>query len=146
VATTTDYYIPFLLGLGRGQFNFDTTALTVLLTSSDYTPDLEAHVSLDDITDEVTGTGYTTGGQDLTNVVWTSGGAGMVTLTADNLTWDPVTITARRAVLYQNTGTPSTSRLIAVYDLGEDKVRTAEPLTLNFASGSVIAVLVGAYA
>lgn len=138
MATTTQFYTNFLLGLGKGRFNFDTDTLNVLLTTASYTPNLATHVSLSDVTNEVTGAGYTAGGQSLSSVVWSAPDDTTGALTAENVTWSSLTLTARQGVLYQNTGTPSTSRLIACYDFGEDKVRTAEPLTLYFASSNVV--------
>lgn len=64
---------------------------------------------------EVTGVGYTTGGKAIENVDISD----QTKLIGDNVQWAASTITARYAVLYDDTETLSTNkRVIAIYDFG----------------------------
>jgi len=68
-------------------------------------------------TNEITGTGYTAGGINLSNVtISTSQFSAYVTF--NNPTWDPASLTARGALIYNNT---QANASIAVIDFGSDK-------------------------
>jgi hypothetical protein len=68
-------------------------------------------------TNEITGTGYTEGGVTLSNVtISTSQFSAYVTF--DNPTWDPASLTARGALIYNNS---QSNASIAVIDFGSDK-------------------------
>ena len=80
-------------------------------------------------TNEVSGTGYTATGQALTNVTPTTSGTTALTDFADE-TWTSATITARGALIYNDTaaGDPS----VLVLDFGADKTSTAGDFTVVF--------------
>ncbi len=68
-------------------------------------------------TNEITGTGYTAGGVSLSNVtISTSQTTAYVTF--DNPTWNPASLTARGALIYNNS---QSNASIAVIDFGSDK-------------------------
>lgn len=94
--------------------------IKVALTTSSYTYDQNAHDYFDDITNEVSGTGYTAGGATLASKTCT---VSTVTTTFDaaDTSWTSSTITARKAIIYYATGTASTSLLISCVDFGADK-------------------------
>jgi hypothetical protein len=73
-------------------------------------------------TNEVTGSGYTAKGNALTNVTPTTGGTTAFTDFADS-TWSTATITARGAMIFNDTaaGDPS----VVILDFGGDKTSTA---------------------
>ncbi len=112
------------------------TIKCALLTSS-YTPNLD-HDNFDDITNEVSGTGYTAGGATMANVASTDDDTNdRSKLDADDVTWSTSTITARYAVIYYDTGTDSTSRLIAYIDFGEDKSSVGADFTIQFHANGI---------
>ena len=80
-------------------------------------------------TDEVSGTGYSAGGGTLTNVTPTTSGTTAFTDFAD-LTFSSATITARGALIYNDTaaGDPS----VVVLDFGSDKSSSAGDFTIVF--------------
>jgi hypothetical protein len=86
-------------------------------------------------TDEVSGTGYSAGGQALTNVDPTTSGTTAFTDFADE-TWTTATITARGALIYNTT--PNTTSIsvtnptVVVLDFGGDKTSTAGDFTVVF--------------
>lgn len=97
-----------------GGFNLLTDTIKALLTTSAHVPNQDTHVYRSDLTNEVTGTGYTAGGATLANKTLTYTAATNVTMfDADDVTWPNSTITARNYHVYKDTGTPTTSPLIA---------------------------------
>ena len=113
----------------------DTTAdrFKVMLVTSGYTPNFGTHDFKSDVTNEVSGTGYDAGGKSLTSVTLTQSG-GTITFDAADLTWASSTITARGAVVYDDSLT--NDPLIAYIDFGADKSSSAGDFVLSFnASG-----------
>jgi hypothetical protein len=113
----------------------DTTAdrFKVMLVTSSYTPDFGTHDFKADVTNEVSGTGYSAGGESLTSVTLTQSG-GTITFDAADVTWASSTITARGAVIYDDSLTDDP--LIAYIDFGADKSSSAGDFVLSFnASG-----------
>ena len=105
--------------------------LKVAIVTATYVVDQNLHDFFNDITNEVTGTGYTAGGNAAATPTWTGpDGAGLLTFDAS----DPATWTqnaagfsnGRRAIFYYDTGTSTTSRLVAyTADFGADSGNVA---------------------
>ena len=77
---------------------------------------------------ETTGTGYTAGGQALATVAPTSSGTTAYLDFADE-TWTTATITARGAMIYNET---QGNKAVAVLDFGGNKTSTAGDFTVVF--------------
>ena len=122
-----------------GSIDLDTDTIKVALVTSSYTPNIDTHVFFSDVTNEVTGTGYTAGGKTLTTPVVsadTTDDEGV--FDADDTTWATSTITARGAVIYKSTGTSSTSPLIAYIDFGSDKISSAGNFTITWNAEGIL--------
>ena len=105
----------------RGAIDFDTDTFYAMLTTVTYAPDQDAHDRRDDVTNEVTGTGYTAGGQAVTVTVTkdTTNNRDRITVAAHS--WAASSITARREVIYKRRGGASSAdELVAVNDFGAD--------------------------
>ena len=91
-------------------------------------------------TNEISGTGYTAGGNTLTRVDPSSSGTTGFTDFADT-TWSSATITARGALIYNDT---DSDKAVAVLDFGADKTSTAGDFTIQFpaadASNAIIRI------
>jgi hypothetical protein len=99
-------------GLMTGDVDLAGT-LKVMLVTAAYTPDIDNHAFRSDVTNEVSGTGYTAGGKALTgNGVTVDTAANEAVFDADNVFWASSTITARGAVIYADSGNAATDRLI----------------------------------
>ena len=89
---------------------------------------------------EVSGTGYTAGGNTLTNVTPSSSGTTAFTDFADT-TWSSATITARGALIYNST---DANKAVVVLDFGSDKTSTNGDFTIQFptadASNAIIRI------
>lgn len=78
-------------------------------------------------TNEVSGTGYTAGGINLTN--FTSGLDGSTAyITFDDAVWTSATITARGALIYNSS---KSNKAVAVFDFGGDVVSTSGTFTVD---------------
>jgi hypothetical protein len=89
---------------------------------------------------EVSGTGYTAGGNTLTNVTPTTSGTTALTDFADS-TWSTSTITARGGMIYNST---NSNRSVVILDFGSDKSSSAGDFTIIFptadASNAIIRI------
>jgi hypothetical protein len=82
--------------------------------------DLNAGTLVYTTSDEVVGTGYTAGGETLTNVtVLTSGTTAY--LDFDDVVWNPAAFTTRGALIYN---TSLSNLAVAILDFGADKTAT----------------------
>lgn len=105
--------------------------IKVSLHTSSMTPNQDTWQTWADVTNEVTGTGYTTRGATVANKTMAyNSSTNVTTLDADDTSWSSSTITARYAVLYKDTGTNGTSILIAYYDFSSDQISTNGTFTI----------------
>jgi hypothetical protein len=108
--------------LGGASIDLDSDTLKVMLCTSLYTPNQNTHAFKSDVTNEVTGTGYTAGGATLGSVTLATSGT-VTTLDAADTSWATSTITARYAVIYDSTPASDATRpLLAYVDFGADVV------------------------
>lgn len=119
MAITFTAYNSYKKALFDKSIDHTNDTLKVALTTSSYTPNIDTHDNFDDITNECTGTGYTSGGFTLAGKftqVDTTDNEGV--FDATDLTNTTTTISnARYAILYKSTGVASTSPLIGYWDL-----------------------------
>ncbi len=112
----------------------------VLMVTDTYTPDFTLHDFRDDITNEVTGTGYTAGGIALTATEVTLA-AGLLTFDGADLSWASSTIAnAMGSVLYFNVGTPATDMLVLLQDFVTAASTTNGTFTIQHAAGGLATV------
>lgn len=139
VTNYNEYY--YRLGLGEIDLVDDTIKIA-LLTSS-YTPDYDTHSNFDDLTNEVTGTGYTAGGATLASKTFTKDNTNnRGVFDASDVVWSTSTITARYGVIYKDTGTPATSTLIALLDFEQDEVSAGADFLITWHASGIFAIKV----
>jgi len=113
---------------GEMDFSSDTAQSykIALYTSS---ASLDAATTAYTTSNEVSGTGYTAGGNTLTISTNPTTSGTTAFLSFDTTTWSTATITARGALIYQGGGsTPA----VAVLDFGGDKTSTAGDFQITF--------------
>lgn len=106
------------------EIDFDSDTIKVILLTSAYTPNQDTHDYLDDVVaNEVSGTGYTAGGQALAGKTVTyDASTNTVKFDANDVTWAGSTVTARYAVVYDDApATNATKPLIAYFDFTTDR-------------------------
>ena len=115
-----------------GAIDFDTDSFEVMLLSSSYTP-AKSHAKRSDLTNEVTGSGYSAGGVSATITVGSTNNTdNRVDITLGGVTFSAVSVTARYAAYYKSRGGASSAdELVALIDFGTDIVRSAADLVLN---------------
>lgn len=114
-----------------GETDFDTNAFKCMLTTSAYSENKDTHLNRSDVTNEVSGTGYTAGGNTVTVGVTKDLANDRVDISLGGTNWPGSTITARKAVYYKSTGTASTDTLVAVIDFGSDVISSTGTFTLT---------------
>lgn len=132
----------FKRDIANGSINLATDAVKIMLVGSAYTPNIDTHTKRSDVTNEVSGTGYTAGGIALVNktvTMNTTSDKGV--FDADDLTISNATITARGAVLYKaRGGASSADELIAYLDFGADITSTAGNFNIAFDANGIITI------
>lgn len=139
MAITTAMCSSFKEELLKGVHDFENDTFKIALYTSSAT--LDASTTAYTVTNEVSGAGYTAGGQDLDSPTVTLSGTTAFVDFADE-TWTTATITARGALIYNSTaaGNPA----VAVFDFAADKTSTAGNFVVQFptadASNAVIRI------
>jgi hypothetical protein len=138
-------YGQFLSQALNKEIDWDTDTIKVALLTNSYTPDQDVHNYLDDVvTYEVSGTGYTAGGNTLANKTNSyNSSTNVITLDADDTTWSSSTITARYAVIYDATpATNATKPLIGYVDFGSDQSSSNGNFTITWDATGIVRVTV----
>lgn len=138
-------YGQFLQQALNKEIDWDTDTIKVALLTNSYTPDQDAHNYFDDVsTFEVTGTGYTQGGNTLANKTNTYNSAtNVIVLDADDTTWSSSTITARYAVVYDaSPATNATRPLIGYVDFGSDQSSSNGNFTITWDATGIVRITV----
>jgi hypothetical protein len=124
-----------------GDIDLNSDTIKVALVASTYVPDQDSHDNFDDVTNEITGTGYTAGGTTVTGLSVTADNTNNIgVFDADDISWSNTTITARAAVIYKSSGVASTSPLIAYIDFGSDKSTTEGTFGVTWGASGVLYV------
>jgi hypothetical protein len=82
-------------------------------------------------TEEITGTGYTAGGETLTPTIGSDSNDNVAYVSFSNVTWNPASFTCRGALIYNST----TGAAVAVLNFGSDKTATTS-FTIQFPSAT----------
>ncbi len=107
--------------LARNNIDFDTNTFKAMLVTSAYTPNKDTHDKRDDVTNEITGTGYTAGGATSAVTVTKDTVNDKVTIEFGAVSWTTSTLTARGCVYYKSRGGASSAdELVAYNDFGSD--------------------------
>lgn len=105
----------------RGDLDFSADVFKVMLTTASYAEDKDAHEFRSDVTDEVSGPGYTAGGNTVSVSIALDTGNDRMVITLGGTDWPASSFTARKAVYYKSRGGPAADdELIAVIDNGAD--------------------------
>lgn len=149
-AMCTSFKAELMLAVHDFRVTSGDTFKIALYTSS---ANIDANTTVYTTTGEITGTNYSAGGNILVNggVVTsnTSASAGTGFTTFSNTTWTNATITARGALIYNNTpsatsnsGGTLVNAAVAVLDFGSDKTSTTGDFTVVFPAATNTAAII----
>lgn len=124
--------------LAKAAINFGTDSFKCLLVSSvPSEANLDSWVNRSDVTNEISGTGYTAGGVAVTATV----GAVDTTnnrqsITFGNLSpgWTSATLTAVGCIIYKSTGVAGNDKLVTFVDFGGTVSSTAGNYSVTFST------------
>lgn len=137
-------YGPLLQSIANGEVDLDTHAIKVLLVTSAYTFNQDTHRYLADITNEITGTGYTAGGATLgSKTVTYDSATNTLRFDAADTVWPGATLVAAGAVVYDDSGSKP---LLVWIDFDADLAPTDGAFTIAWAAAGVFTVSAGALA
>lgn len=137
MAVTAFWYAKAIIAmLNNPDLDWDTNTINVMLTTSAYTPNQDTHDFKNDVTNEVVGTGYSAGGNPITGKTL-SNTNNVVTGDGNDVSWPTSTITARRAVAYDNSGATDAAKCLLFWiDFGQDESSSNGTFTIQWnASG-----------
>jgi hypothetical protein len=116
--------------------DLSTDTIKVMLLTSTHAFNADHNVKADIDTNEISGTGYTAGGETLANKTVTQDDANdRAVFDADDVSWTSATFTARHAALNDVT---ATNNLLCSIDFGSDKSVTAGTFTIQWATAGII--------
>ena len=116
-----------------GNINYNADTFKVMLLTNAATPNKDTWTKRSDVTNEVSGTGYTAGGAALTVSVGAVDTANdRVDVSTGAATWTTSSITARYAIYYKaRGGASSADELVACVDFGQDVSTIADTFSLT---------------
>jgi hypothetical protein len=124
--------------LARGQINFASDSFKILLVSSvPSEANLDAWVNRSDVTNEITGSGYTAGGVAVTATVGsvdTTNNRTPITFTDLSPGWAVATITAVGGIIYKSTGVAANDKLVQFVDFNGTVSSTGAAFNVDFTS------------
>ncbi len=130
----------FKVELLKGVHNFtNSTGNTFNIALYDNNASFTAATTAYTSSNEVSGTGYTAKGNSLTNVTPTSTGTTAFTDFSDT-TWSSSTITARGAMIFNDTASGDPS--VVILDFGSDKSTSSSDFTIVFPTADSTSALI----
>lgn len=118
----------------NGSIDLDTDTIKVMLCNNSYVPDQDAHTKRSDVTNEVSGTGYTAGGATLaTKTVTVDNTDNEGVFDADDPSWSSSSIPAARYAVYYKSrgGAASADELLFAIDFGSDYTSSSGTFTVQ---------------
>jgi hypothetical protein len=135
------WYGKALMAWANKEVDLLDDSIKVMLTTSSYTPDQDVHDYKDDVTNEVSGTNYTAGGQALANDTLTyTAGTNVLKYDADDLTLVNVTLSdVKNAVIYDDTPSTAATKPLIGYGVIDTAVApNAGNLTVTWDSAGIL--------
>ena len=121
----------------QGQQNLATNTLKMALCTGFATLNLDTTVY--SATNEITGTGYTAGGETMSGVTISTNADGVVYINFNNVVWASASFTTRGALIYN---TSQSNASVAVLDFGADKTCTNQTFTVTMPVNSATTALI----
>lgn len=110
----------FMDDVSKGNIDGNSDTFYGMLVDATYVPNIDTHTKRSDVTGEIVGTGYTSGGAATTCTVAVDNATNRENWTFSNISWVSSTITnARGYVIYKRRGgAASADELVTYIDFG----------------------------
>jgi len=120
----------------RGTLSLGSDQLNLALLDSNHSNDIDNDSVFSDVNgDEISGSGYSAGGQAIANTGVTQDNTDNEgVLDGDDVTWANSSITARYGVVYHN----ATGTIVAILDFGQDKTSSNGEFKVSFAGEGIV--------
>ena len=130
MAITQSLATSFKVDLLSGTMDFtagtgDTFKMALYTSSATLGPTTTAYSA----TNEISGTGYTAGGNTLVVSQSPTSGGTTAFISFSNTTWTSASFTCRGALIYNST---DSNKAVAIFDFGSDKTVVAGTFTVSF--------------
>jgi len=120
----------FFLAWANGDITLDVDTFRRSLHTASYTENKDTHTHFDDVTNQVTGTGYTAGGEITSVSIALDDATDRLNITFGANSWPASTLTMRKSVVRKaRGGAASADELVLVNDQGTDRVTSAGTLS-----------------
>jgi hypothetical protein len=133
MAVTAFWYanaLEFLLTRAK-NIDIDTNNIKVSLHTSAYTPNQDTHEDFDDLTNEVTGTGYSAGG-DTPGSETVTQTANVIYLDGADPEWTGASFTAAQGVWFDDSGATDADKALIIWmDFDGDQVVSSGTFTIQ---------------
>ena len=118
-----------------GRINFDSHTFMGMLCGPGYVPNQNTHQFKSSVTNEITGSGYARGGQQIS--ASTNYSNKVLSVMGSNLVWPAASFSARYLVIYDDSASPDANAkpLICCVDFGETKVVSNQSFEWDWAAG-----------
>jgi hypothetical protein len=121
---------------GAQNIASNTLKMALYTANTDLGPNTTTYTGT---TNEVTGAGYTAGGETLTGVSISASPEGVVYVNFDNVSWAAASFTARGALIYNTT---QSNASVAVLDFGADKTCSNQTFTVTMPANTATTALI----
>lgn len=139
MAVTAQLYTSGVKAFVDKEWNWTTDTFKALLLKNTYTFNQNSHVYVADVvasSAEVTGGSYA---RVALASKTDSGASGIVKLTANDITFAAMTATGvRYMVVFQDTGSDATAKVLACINFGADIAPTAQAVTVNLSTDGIV--------
>lgn len=148
MTANVDLYGKMFVSLFQGRINFITDPMYCMLVSSSYGPNQDSHQFVSDITGEVTASGYTAGGQQVTGIsaaYEVIGSTKLLLITGGNLVWPTFTVdigNPRYGVLYMAPSGigPTQQPLVGYINFEGDEIPADEAFYINWNASGIFGI------
>jgi hypothetical protein len=125
-------YNKALLGAHNGNIVLGVDSFKMMLVGAAYVENKDTHQYRSDVSSEISGTGYTAGGQAVAATLALDLTLDKLSVTFAAVVWTGATFTARKAVIYKSRGGGAgADELVLVRDFGVDLSPAGVPFTVN---------------
>ena len=123
-------YNSVLTDLVNGDLDFAVDTFKLMLVGVGYTASKDGHDKRNDVSTEITGTGYTAGGNATTCTITNDTNKKIITFSS--VSWPSATFTAAGGVIYKSRGGASSAdELIAYLDFSGEVVSTGGTFSVS---------------